>query len=264
MSGIRGKILMAIVASLVLWLPADSSADPVHVRYLEGVTLGFLVLRNTAGQALAYGELSQVVNPSDGVVTDDLHFRFKDSSWFQEITKFSQRGEFRLVSDHVLQKGPSFKQEIETWIDASTGGVKVRTVEKGTDKVTTKHLNLPADAANGLLFTIVKNLDPQGETSVSMVATSTSPRLVTLNISPAPGKTVRIGPIRHQALHYLVKVKINGIAGVVAPILGKQPPDINLWVVKSGAPTFFEFEGPLTPDSPVWRIQLTAPQAGLK
>lgn len=256
---LRSKLLAVALATIVVLHTAMLRADPVRVRYLEGVTLGFLVLRSTAGQPLAYGELSQVVNASDGVVTDDLHFRFKDGSSFQETTKFTQRGQFRLVSDHVMQKGPSFKQESETWIDAATGDVKVRTVEKGADKITTKHLDLPADVANGLLFILMKNVDPGAGTSLSMVAAAGTPRLVTLNISSAAGKTVTAGSIKHQALHYLVKIKINGIAGVVAPIIGKQPPDINIWVVKSGAPTFVEFEGPLSSDSPVWRIQLTAP-----
>jgi hypothetical protein len=235
-------------------------ADPVRVRYPEGVTLGFLVLRNTAGQALAYGEFSQTANAGDGVVTHDLHFRFKDGSSFQEITKFTQHGEFRLVSDHVAQKGPAFKEESEMWIDAATGEVKTRTVEKGKEKVSTKHMDLPPDVANGLLFTVVKNLDPAAGASLSMVAeASGTPRLVTLNISSAQGKTVRVGSIKYQAVNYLVKIKINGIAGVVAPIIGKQPHDINIWVVKSGAPTFIEFEGPLTADTPVWRIELAAP-----
>ena len=46
----------------------------------------------------------------------------------------------------------------------------------------------------------------------------------------------------------------------MAPLVGKQPPDIHIWIVKSEAPTFLEFEGPLSQDSPVWRIELTAPE----
>jgi hypothetical protein len=236
--------------------------DAVHVRYLEGVTLGFLVLRNLNGQILAYGELSQVADQKNGEVTHDLHFRFKDGSSFREITQFTQRGEFHLISEHVVQKGPSFKQESETWIETATGSVKVRTVENGKEKLATKQMDIPADVSNGLLFTLVKNIDTS-ESTVSMIAASETPRLLTLNISKAPGKTVSVGLIKHQALHYVVKIKINGIAGVVAPLVGKQPPDIHIWVAKSDVPTFVGFEGPLTPDSPVWRIELTAPQQGV-
>jgi hypothetical protein len=147
------------------------------------------------------------------------------------------------------------------WIDTATDNIRVRTVENGKEKLTIKHLDLPADVCNGLLLTLVKNLEPNAEdTTVSMVAATTSPRLVTLSIVPAQGKTIRVGLIKHEARHYVVKIKIKGIAGVVAPLIGKQPPDIHVWVVKSEVPTFVEFEGPLSQDSPVWRIQITAPQ----
>jgi hypothetical protein len=46
----------------------------------------------------------------------------------------------------------------------------------------------------------------------------------------------------------------------VAPLIGKQPPDIHIWILKSEAPTFLEFEGPLYKDGPVWRIEGIAPQ----
>ncbi len=261
---LRSKLPAVVLICIIFQHTTVLRADPIQVRYLEGVTLGFLVLRNTAGQALAYGELSQAVNASDGVVTHDLHFRFKDGSWYQEVTKFTQHGEFRLISDRVVQKGPSFKQESETWIDAASGDVKVRVVDQGKEKITTRHFDLPADVANGLLFVLVKNLEPEATAALSMIASSGSPRLVTLNISSAAGKTVRVGSIKHEALHYVVKVKINGIAGVVAPLVGKQPPDFHIWVVKSGVPTFIEFDGQLSPDSPVWQIQLAAPQPGPK
>jgi hypothetical protein len=228
---------------------------------MEGVMLGFLVLRNLDGQPIAYGELKQVVKAEGEEVTDDLQFRFKDGSFYQEITKFTQRREFRLVSDQVVQKGPSFKKETETWIDAATGKITVRSVEKGKEKLTTKHLELPADVSNGLIFTLVKNVDPAApQTDVSMVAASTRPRIVKLNIVPDQEKTITVGLITHKAQHYVVKVKIEGVAGVIAPIVGKQPPDTHVWIVKSEAPTFIESQGPLSQDSPVWRIEVTSPE----
>ncbi len=253
---------LAILAVCILLVQANpSTAEPVRVRHLEGVTLGFLVLRDLDGQPLAYGELQQVVKAGQGLVIDDLRFRFKDGSFYQEITKFTQRRQFRLVSDQVVQKGPAFKKESETWIDAATGKVTVRSIENGKPKLTTKHLDLPPDVSNGLLFTLVKNLDPSApQTTVSLVAPSTSPRLVKLNIVPAPEKSIKVGLLTGKAQHYVIKTKIEGAAGVIAPLVGKQPPDIHLWIVKSEAPTFLEFEGPLSEDSPVWRIELTAPE----
>jgi hypothetical protein len=237
------------------------SAEQVPVRHLEGVTLGFLVLRSLNGEVLAYGDLKQVANGDDGLLVDDLQFRFKDGSFYEEITKFTQRGKFRLVSDQVVQKGPSFKQESESWIDAGTGKITVQIRDKGKEKMTSKHIDVPEDASNGLLFVLLKNVDPSvPQTTVSFVAASTRPRVVKWNILPGPEKTIKVGLITHKTQQYIVKTKIEGVAGAVAPLIGKQPPDIHVWLVKSEAPTFVEFEGPLSQDSPVWRIEVTAPE----
>ena len=236
-------------------------AEPVSVRHVEGVTFGFLVLRDIHGETLAHGELKQVVTPDDPTVMADLQFRFKDGSFYREITKFTQKGVFRLLSDQVVEKGPAFKQDSESWLDASNGKVTVKIVDKGKEKTSTKQLRVPNDAANGLLFILAKNLNPDAaETIVSMVAVSSKPRVVKLQITPAQEKTVHQGPLSYKVQHYVVHIKIPGAAGVVAPLLGKKPPDLQLWVLKSEAPTFIEFEGPLSEDTPVWRIELAAPE----
>jgi hypothetical protein len=141
-----------------------------------------------------------------------------------------------------------------------TGSITVRTTEKGKVKITTTHLDLPEDVSNGLLFVLLKNVDPSAETTVSYVAASSKPRVVKWNIFPCPEKTIKIGLMRQKTQHYIVKTKIQGPAGVVAPLVGKQPPNIHIWLVKSEAPTFVEFEGPLSQDTPVWRIELAAPE----
>jgi hypothetical protein len=237
------------------------AADPIPVRHLEGVTFGFLTLRNTDGQIIANGYLKQVAKPGSGVITDDLQFHFKDGSLYQEITKFTQRGTFHLVSDQIVQKGPSFKQDSESWIDAASGKVSVRTGDKGKEKRTTKHMSIPSDVVNGLLFILVKNINPTAaETTVSILAPSDKSRIVKLTFTPAEEKPVNFGLLTFKAQHYVMKVKIEGVAGKVAPLVGKQPPDSHFWVIKSEAPTFVEFEGPLTQDTPVWRIEFSAPE----
>lgn len=254
------RTLRMFATWIVIMQSIQLSADQIPVHHIEGVSLGFLVLRNTGGEALAYGDWKQVLK-ADGLVVDDLRFQFKDGSFYEEIAKFTQRGKFRLVSDQVEQKGPSFKKASESWIDVRTGTITVRTAEKGEEKTTTKRLDLPDDIANGLLFVLLKNVDPSAaETSVSFVAASAKPRVVKWNITPGPEKTIKVGFIEHKAQHYIVKTKIGGTAGVIAPLIGKQPPDIHVWLVKSEAPTFLEFEGALSEGGPVWRIELTAPQ----
>lgn len=245
-------------------IPARISiAELIPVHHFEGVTHGFLVLRSPDGQILAYGDSTQVANEKaePGLVVGDLRFQFKDGSFYEEITKFTQNGKFRLVSDQVEERGPAFKQPGKSWIDVRTGTVTVRTLEKGKEKMTTTHLALPDDVANGILLIILKNVDPSAsETTVSFVAALDKPRIVKWNIHPAPERTIKVGTLTHKAQHYVVKTKIGGVAGVVAPLLGKQPPDIDVWLLKSEAPTFLEVRGPLSVDSPAWRIELAAPE----
>lgn len=249
---------------VTLLFAASSVAGPVPVRRLEGVTFGFLVLKNLDGKIIGHGLLKQVAKPGTPVITDDLQFKFQDGSTYDEITKFTQHGVFRLITDQVTQKGPSFKHDSESWVDARTGKVTVRSVDQGKEKQTTKMLKLPPDLANGLLFILVKNIDPSAETDVSMVGGLDKPRIAKLQFLPQPEKTVSFGPLTLKAQHYLMKVKIEGVAGVVAPALGKQPPDAQFWTIKSEAPTFLEYEGPLSEDGPVLRVELAAPNRDSK
>jgi hypothetical protein len=259
---IRSRLILVLSLTItVLTAALVAKAEPVPVRHLEGVTFGFLTLRNTDGEVIAHGYLQQTAKPGSAIVTDDLQFHFKDGSLYREITKFTQRGTFRLVSDQVTQKGPAFKQESQSWIDVASGKVSVLTTDKGKEKRTTKQMSIPPDVANGLLFILVKNMDPSApETTVSMVAPSDKPRIVKLKFTPAEEKSVKFGMLTFKAQHYVMKVKIEGVAGKVAPLVGKQPPDSDFWTIKSESPTFVEFEGPLTQDSPVWRIEFAAPE----
>src|SRR5262249_17881514 len=159
-------------------------------------------LRSLDGKALAYGDLKQVNAKGEeaGLVVDDLRFEFKDGSVYEEITKFTQHGTFRLVSDQVEQRGPSFKRDTESWIDAGSGNITICTKENGEEKTTTKHLDLPDDVANGLLFILLKNVSPSvAETTVSFVATSATPRTVKWKISPGPEKTIKAGLIAYKS-----------------------------------------------------------------
>ena len=90
----------------------------------EGVSHGFLVLRTLDGKPIADGESTQVAQGDR--VTNRMWFRFTDGSIYDETTVFSQRGTFKLLSDHVLQKGPAFRRPLETTIDANSGQVTVR------------------------------------------------------------------------------------------------------------------------------------------
>jgi hypothetical protein len=113
--------------------PIASPAEAVPVRYREGVSQGYLVLRTLDGKAIADGNSTQVARGDR--VTSRLRFRFRDGSIYEERTVFSQHGTFRLLSDPVLQKGPIFQKPMETVIDATSGQVTVRYTDDGKEKV---------------------------------------------------------------------------------------------------------------------------------
>ena len=85
------------------------------------------------------------------------------------------------------------------------------------------------------------------------------PRLVKLVVASAGEDRLSIGGSPRKATHFIVKIEIGGIAGVVAPLIGKQPPDSHVWILEGEAPAFVRSEGPLAMDGPVWRIELVSP-----
>ena len=245
-------------AVLAVFAPASSAGELVAVRHAEGLVHGFLALRALDGTLLADGDLLQTSRGAR--VTSRLVFRFKDGSLHDETAVFSQRGSFRLISDHVIQKGRAFPQPIDMTIDAVKGTVTVRYDDHGQSKSDSEHLNLPPDLANGLILTVLKNASPQAAPkSVGFVAATPKPRLVKLAISTAGEEPFTTAGVSRKAMHYVLKVKIGGLAGAVAPLVGKQPPDSHVWILEGDAPAFVKSEQPLFNDGPVWRIELVSP-----
>jgi hypothetical protein len=230
----------------------------VPVRHREGVVHGFLVLRTLEGERLAAGDLIQTVRGDQ--VTSELVFHFEDGSLHDETTVFSQRDSFHLLSDHLVQKGPAFPHPIDFFVETRSGQVTVRTVEKGREKVSTEQVNIPADIANGLTLTLLNNIRPQSpQISVSLVTPTSKPRLAKLVISSPGQDPFSVAGSRRRAIHYVIKVDLGGVAGVVAPLIGKKPPDTHVWIFGGRAPTFLRFEGALYEGGPIWRMEPAMP-----
>ena len=249
----RTAILCALIGTAVL------EAEPVPVRHAEGLIRGFLILRSLDGDAIADGDLIQ--NVRGDRVTSRLVFHFKDGSLHDETVVIRQHGSFRLISDHLVQKGRTFPQPLDMTIDAAAGRVTVRYADKdGAEKVESKEMEIPADLANGSLPILLKNISPDAPPrSVSLIAATPSPRLVKLEITPAGEERFSTAGAAHRATHYVVKVDIGGLAGFFAPLVGKQPPDSHVWIMQGDAPAFVKSEQPLYLGGPVWRIELVSP-----
>lgn len=256
---LRRRISVLVLVGLAAGSsPGRAAADPVPVRFAEGVVHGFLVLRTLDGTAIATGDLIQVAR--GGRVTARLVFRFNDGSLHDETAVFSQSGHFKLISDRVIQKGKTFKRPLEMSIDCVKGQVSVRyTEEDGDVKTEVEQMEIPPDLSNGLMLTLLKNVRPGTPSAVSLIAATPKPLLVKLEITSAGEEPFSFAGSARKAIHYVVHVNIGGIKGLLADILGKDPPDTHVWILGGEAPAFVKAEGPLFPGGPSWRIELVAP-----
>ncbi len=217
----RAVGLTVVAAALVL---AKLSADPIPVGHPQGSSHGFLALRTLEGIRIATGDATQIVHGDR--VTSRVILHFRDGSTDEDVTVFSQRGVFRLVSDHHIQRGPSFPKPMDILINASTGQITSRT-EDG--KLRQDHLDLPPDVSNGLPPNLLMNVLPStSETKLSFVAPGEKPRLIHVSVKPAGEVPFVIGESKRKALDFVLHVELGGITGVVAPMIGKQPPDYHI------------------------------------
>lgn len=248
---------MPLILTCAVWTFLGH-AEPVRVRHKEGLVHGFVVLRSTDGKLLADGDQTEVADGEK--VTSRLVFHFLDGSIHDETTVYSQHGVFHLLRDHLVQKGPSFKDPVDISIDCSTGEILMRSPD---GKEAKERQDLPPDLANGLVPTVLKNIHAdRTETDISMLAATPKPRLVKLVITPMGEEPFETGEAHRKAMKYQVKVDIGGIKGWVAHVMGKQPPPTYVWILEGEAPTFVKSEGPLSSDGPIWRIELASPTWG--
>ena len=240
-------------------LCGSALADPVAVRHREGIVHGFLTLRTTDGQLVANGDLIQLARGER--VTSRLVFHFKDGSLSDETSVYSQRQTFRLLTNHLIQRGPAFPHPLELKIDCTTGQVSVSyTDDHGKAQLDSERMKLPADLANGMVLTLLKNISPSAALpSMSMVVATPKPRLVKLELSNAGEEPFTTGEAARKATHYAIKIEIGGLAGLIAPLVGKQPPDTHVWILGGEAPAFVKSEGPQFLSGPIWRIELVGP-----
>jgi hypothetical protein len=231
------------------------AANPVPVARTQGTFHGFLVLKTPEGKTLASGDLIQVAHGDR--VTSRLTFHFRDGSLDDEVAVYSQHKIFRLISDHHIQRGPSFPKPLDMFIDARSGQITSRDKNQRT---TQNHLDFDSDICNGIFLPLLLNVDPTSPPiRLSMVAPTSKPRLVHIVIAADGEDRVTIGGRRHQATNYRIKIELGGLAGVVAPVIGKQPSDIHFWVLSGDAPAFLREEGQLYEGGPIWRVDLVSP-----
>lgn len=257
------SMLSAISATAALLVTMAASAPQSQspsllVRHPEGLVHGFLSLKTLEGKALADGDLIQ--NVRGDRVTSRLVFRFFDGSLHDETAVFSQRKSLRLISDRLIQKGPAFPRSLDMTIDGTAGTVTVKYTEDGRQKVDTDEIVAPPNLVNGLMSVLLKNSGGAAPPRLSYVAATPKPRMVDFDVRVAGLDTFITGQTRRKATHYVVKVKIGGLTGLLARVLGKVPPDSHVWIMGGEAPAFVKAEQPFYADGPLWRIELVSPR----
>jgi hypothetical protein len=233
--------------------------ETIPVRYPEGTTHGFLLLRSLDGHILANGDLIQTVEGS--VITSETTFHFRDGSLSDETVIFSQDHDFQLNSYHLVQKGPSFPQPLEVTLNASKREVTISTEKDGKTKDKTQHVDVPEDVSNGMIVVLLKNVP--GRASLikrSMLTPSEKPRMITLVITREADRSFSVAGLKEKekAIEFKIHIEIGGVAGAMAQILGKEPPDVHVWISAGKAPTFIRSEGPMYEGGPIWQIELAS------
>ena len=75
-------------------------------------------------------------------------------------------------------------------------------------------------------------------------------------ISDVGERSFSVAGSNRKATDHLIKIEIGGLAGVIAPLLGKKPADTHIWISTGPSPTFVRSEGPLYEGGSTWRIEL--------
>lgn len=262
---ISSRIVKSVALFLFAFVPAmlwssRLEAATIPVRFAEGATHGFLMLRSMDGALVAEGELLQIAR--DGKVEKRMLFQFKDGSVLEEAVVFTQQLVYTMRSYRLLQRGPAFEEDIEISLERSTGKYHVKTKSHvdGHESVLQGTLELPPDVYNGLILSVIKDLPAGAGEIVHYVAFTPEPRLIQLAVAQAGKQKILVGHLAKTAVHYVLKPQLGIWVTLFATVLGRVPPDYHVWILMDEVPAFVRFEGPMYPTGPVWRIQLTSPR----
>ena len=251
-------LVIACSAALSAQTRERFHTGPVAVRYSEGTVHGFLELRGTNNSVLGHGDLLQI--PKNNYIESRLILRFLDGSYFEETTRFTQHQVFQVQHYRLVQRGPAFAADLDATLESSGRYVVKSTSHKDGDIDSWEgQLELPADVANGLPVVLAKNVRAGDTAEVHLVAFTPKPRLIGLQIASGGRDSFALGKNQQSIERYVIRPRLGALMGFFAKLLGKKPPDSEIWIVTEEVPTFLRFRGPMY-TGPVWALGLTTPQ----
>lgn len=257
--------VMAVIAAL---LCTPVYAAPIAVKFPEGMTHGFLLVRSLAGEILGQGEMIQTLKKEDDLIENQLVFRFKDGSLHDEKVAFSQQRVFTMISYRLVQRGPSFPDQIDVSVERGTAAYTVRSQEgeDGKEEVLTGRVDLPKDVYNGMLITMSKNLQKGANETVSVLAFTPTPQVIKVHLHAVDEDPVNIAEVSRKATQYVYTPQIGMIKEFFGKALGKLPAEFHYtcWIMNDKIPSFVQFEGPLQLMGQIVRIELVSPRMSVK
>ena len=250
------KSLSVLLCSVFVF--GSASADTIPAKHKQGDMHALLLIYDSKEKITGVADVTNIARGKTWV--SRLIMRFHDGSLDDETTVYTQATELHVISDHHIQRGPSFPSPIDTTVDAASGNVTYHEIKDGKDEVKTDHMDLPADLANGVVPLVIQNF-PRGvnELKVGFVACSPKPRLIKLVVSRQGETGFTIGGEHRNADRFKIHFDLGGIVGVVAPIIGKEPGDLDAWALGGEAPTFIRLHGELYSGGPIYDVELSGP-----
>jgi len=246
------SLFVVIAAALLLW-PCAVEAEPIRVRtdrgklprFRRGSIAGWYGDRLRRDEPEAHGQL----------VECRTILRFKDGSLYDE-RRHSRRSESSGSRPTVSRNAA---HPTRHWRYRSTQERAIQSPKSGgegrQEEVASGKLEMPADLYNGMALMLLKNL-PGGAGAVVHVAVFTpEPRLIEMEWSWEGEDEVLLGGRPMKTMRSLVKLKIGGLTGVFASLVGKSPPGPSLLARDRGCPAFVRFEGAMYLNGPVWRLR---------
>jgi hypothetical protein len=232
-------------------LGISAPAETISVKHIQRPMHRFMVARSETGKTIASGEFSQVVQGDEVMMR--LTYHFVDGSIDDETTTYRQKGTFKLVRNHHIQKGPFFSKPIDYTVEAPTGVATSRIADKnGKIHVESGHIKLPDDLANGFVGTLLLNVQPNTTPfRVGILAPVGGGRLIRILISTDGEQPFHTAGQTLKATVFRIHPELGGIVGVIAPLIGLQPKDVMVWVLEGEQPAVVRIIGQLGGYGPV-------------
>lgn len=142
---------------------------------------------------------------------------------------------------------PFFSKASNCLVEES-GNITIRTIDKdGKEKVEMSHIDLPPDVSNGFTGTMLLNASPNADPfKLSLVALAGEGPFIQLSVDVAGEEPFSlILGVRRKATVFRVHAELGGIAGVIAPVIGKHPKEVFVWTLEGEVPSLVREIGPL-------------------